>query len=42
MFGGLKVSCPLSANMILFVNISNFLKGKSIYVMTFGVAHWDI
>ena len=39
---GLKVSRPLIANMILFVNMSNFFKWKNNYIMTFRVvAHWD-
>ena len=38
---GLKVSRLLIANMIPFVNISNFFKWKIIYFMTFRVAHWD-
>jgi hypothetical protein len=38
---GLKVSHPLIANMIPFVNISNFLKWKNIYIMKFKVANWD-
>ena len=37
----LKVSHPL-ANMISFVNISNFFKWKNIYIVTFRVAHWDM
>jgi hypothetical protein len=37
----LIVSRPLIANMISFVNISKFFKWKNIYIMTFGVAHWD-
>jgi hypothetical protein len=36
----LKVSCPLIANMIPFVNISKFFKWTNIYITTFGVAHW--
>ena len=35
------MSRPLIVNMILFVNISNFLKQKFIYVMIFGVPHLD-
>ena len=31
---GLKVSFPLIANMVLFVDISNFSKWKFIYIMT--------
>ena len=38
---GLKVSHLLLANMIPFVNISNFFKWKNVYFMTFRVAHWD-
>ena len=38
---GLKVSYLLTANLISFVNMSNFLKWKLIYTMTFRVAHWD-
>ena len=41
MLKGLKVSRLLIANMILFINISNLLKWKIIYVMTCSVAHWD-
>ena len=37
----LKVSCLVIANMILFMNISNFLKWKVIYIMTFKVTHLD-
>jgi hypothetical protein len=32
---------PLSANMIPCVDISNFLKVKNIYLMTFSVTRWD-
>ena len=39
---GLKSSRPLIINMILFVNISNILSVKTIYIMTFRVAHWDV
>jgi hypothetical protein len=38
---GLKVSCMLIVNMILFVNISNLLRRNINHVMTFSVAHWD-
>ena len=38
---GLKVSHPLIASMILLANISDFLKQRIIYIMTFSVAHWD-
>ena len=38
---GLQVSRPLIANMIPFVNISNFLKWITIYIVKFRVAHWD-
>jgi hypothetical protein len=38
---GLKMSRPLIANMIPFVNISNFFKWKNIYIMTLRVSHWD-
>ena len=38
---GLKVSCPLIATMILFVNIRNFYKLNFLYNMVFSVAHWD-
>ena len=38
---GLKVSCPLFANVILFVNISNLFKCKETYIMIFREAHWD-
>ena len=31
------MSCPLIANMILFVNTSMVF-----YIMTFSIAHWDI
>ena len=37
----LKVSRLLIANMIVFVHVSNILKWKFIYIMTFRVAHWD-
>ena len=37
----LKVSCPLIANMKLFVNISNFCKCFFFHIMAFSVAHWD-
>jgi hypothetical protein len=40
---GLQVSRLLIANMVTFVNISNFFKlKKKIYIMTFRVAHWDM
>ena len=39
--GGLKVSRTPIANMILFVNASNFLKWKLSYIMKFDVAYWD-
>ena len=29
------------ANMIPFVNISNFFRWKNGHIMTFRVAHWD-
>ena len=39
---GLKVSCLLIANMISFVNISNFFKlKKHLLHWTFRVAHWN-
>ena len=38
---GLKVPCPLIANMNLYMNTSNFLKGQIIDIMTFSIAHWD-
>ena len=38
---GLKVSRPLIADMIPYVNISNF-QVKNIFHMTFRVAHWDM
>ena len=38
---GLKVSRPLIASMILFVNISNYLKWEIIYFMTFSIVHCD-
>ena len=38
---GLKESRPLIANIIPFINISNFFKRTNIYIMTFSVAHWD-
>ena len=38
---GLKVSCPLIATMILFVNIRNFYKLNFLDNMTFSIAHWD-
>jgi hypothetical protein len=38
---GLKVSRPLNAYMIPFINISNFFEWKKIYIMTLRVAHWD-
>ena len=41
MLRGLKESHPLIANMIPFVNMSNFVSEKKIYIMTFRVAHWD-
>jgi hypothetical protein len=37
---GLKVSCPILANMIPFINIGNSLKEEKKF-MTFRVAHWD-
>ena len=37
---GLKVSRPLIANMISFINISNFFQWKNIYIMTFRAAQW--
>ena len=37
---GFELSDPLIANMILFVNISNFNKRK-LFIMTFNVAHLD-
>ena len=39
---GLKVSRMLIVNVISFVNISNFFKGKNIYIIIFRVAHWDV
>ena len=27
--------------MTLFMNISNFIKWNNIYIMTFGITHWD-
>ena len=41
MHRGLKLSCPLIVNMILFVIIGNFLKLNSIFITTFSIAHWD-
>ena len=41
MLRGLKVSRPLIAYMIPFINISNFFKWKKIHIMIFRVAHWD-
>ena len=38
---GGKVSYPLSVNVILFVDRSNFLKQLIVYNMTFSIAHWD-
>ena len=38
---GLEVSRSQVANMISFVNLHNFLGEKKIYIMTFGIAHWD-
>ena len=38
---GFKVSRVLIGNMIIFINISNFLKWEIIYIMTFSVARWD-
>jgi hypothetical protein len=38
---GFELSDPLIANMILFVNISNFNKHKMIYITTFNVARLD-
>ena len=35
-----KVSSLLNANMILFINISEKLSEKNIYIMAFSVAHW--
>jgi hypothetical protein len=37
----LKVSHPLCVNAILFVNVSNFLNRKNIYILTFSVGNWD-
>ena len=37
---GLKVSCLLIVNIILFVNIFNFLSEEIVYIMTFSIAHW--
>ena len=37
---GLIVSCLLIVNMKLLVKIGNFLKCKSIYIVTLCVAHW--
>ena len=41
MYGCLKVLHKLIANMILFLNINNFLKWNFIYIMTCSVADWD-
>ena len=38
---GCKVSRSLTVNMILFTNISNFCK-LTIYIMIFGIAHWEL
>ena len=38
---GLKVLGPLIVNMILYVNISNFLSENLIYIIAFNVAQWD-
>jgi hypothetical protein len=38
---GLKAPHPLIYIIILFTNISNFLKWKFIYITTFSVGHWD-
>ena len=37
----LKVARLLIANMITFVNMSNFFKWKILHIMTFRVTHWD-
>jgi hypothetical protein len=39
---GLKVSQPLTVNMIPFVNIRNIFKWNNIYILTSRVAHWDM
>ena len=41
MYGCLKVLHKLIANMILFLNINNFLKWNFIHIMTCSVADWD-
>ena len=38
---GLKVSSSVIVNLILFVNISNFLKQKIIHIMIFNIANLD-
>ena len=37
---GLKVSCLLIVNIILFVNIINFSSEENVYIMTFSMGHW--
>ena len=37
---GLKVSCFLIVNMMLFVNISTLLSEVNVYIMTFSMGHW--
>ena len=32
---------PLTVNVIPFINISNLLKFKDIYILTVRIAHWD-
>ena len=31
----------LISNMIIFININNFLEREIIHIMTFSVARWD-
>ena len=35
------MSCLLTVNMVLFINISNFCRWNFVYIMTLSVAHWD-
>lgn len=39
---GLKVSSPLIANMIIFVNIHNSCRSNNVYIITFDVPYWVV
>lgn len=41
MLKGMKLSCMVIANTVLFANISDFLKCVFVYIMTFSIVHRD-